>query len=159
MKLNRAVTIVALMAMLFIFVGSALAQSEVPPTTPPEQGTLTAALELIIKAITDATYVPIAAALVVALTGLAKHFLPEAINAGWIALTFQVILWVAWVLALHFGYAEQFGTAIQAFTTIITAVAGLIGSSIVATRVHESAAARNVPLAGYKRDDNAGSNV
>lgn len=159
MKTQKALIVVALLAIMLFMVVPVFAQTEVPPSTPPEQGTLTAALELLIKAITDITFVPVAAGLVVALTGLVKRFIPTSVNAGYIALLFQVILWVAWVLALHFGYADQFGTVISTFTTVVVAVTGLVGSSALATRIHESAAANNVPLAGYKRDADKGSNV
>lgn len=150
---RKLLSVMSIVIVMLLVVTPILAQSEVPPTTSPEEGTLTAALELIIKAIANATFIPVAAGLVVALTGIAKHFIPTTVPAGAIALTFQVILWVAWVAALHFGYGSQFESLIQTFTTIAVAVAGLIGSTIVATRTHNAAAANNVPLAGFKRTE------
>lgn len=150
---KRHLFTVSMLIFLLLAVGTGVfAQTEVPPSTSPSQGLLEAALDLIIKAIANATFIVPVAGLVVALTGLAKFFLPTSIPAGAIALTFQVILWVGWVLALHFGYGSQFETLVQTFTTIVTAIAGLVGATYVASRFHESAANHSVPLAGYKRD-------
>jgi hypothetical protein len=155
--MNKRHLITIFVVVLFLMaVGSGVyAQTEVPPTTPPEQALLEAALDLIIKAVANATFILPAAGLVVALTGLAKYFLPATVPAGGIALTFQVILWVVWVLALHFGYTNMVESLFAALTTIVTAVAGLVGATYVATRVHEKAAEHDVPLAGYKREDAA----
>jgi hypothetical protein len=155
MSKRHLITIFVVVLFLMAVGSGVYAQTEVPPTTPPEQALLEAALDLIIKAVANATFVPLAAGLVVALTGLAKYFLPATVPAGGIALVFQVILWVGWILALHFGYTSQFESVVQAFTTIVAAVAGLVGATYVATRVHEKAAEHNVPLAGYKREDAA----
>lgn len=109
---------------------------------------LAPALELIIKLLNDITFVAAAAPLVVALTAIFKRFIPTTVSAPTIAITMQVLVWVAWVLAKHFGYEEQFGTWTNAFTTILSAIVGLAGSAFVATRIYREAHKQEVPLLG-----------
>lgn len=106
------------------------------------------AFELLIKLLNDVTFIALAAPLVVALTAIFKRFIPTNISAPTIAIAMQVLVWVVWVLAKHFGYEAQFGTWVEAFTTILSAVVGLTGSAFVAQRVYTSAKKQEVPLLG-----------
>ena len=150
----RKFAFVLLVVFLFVLVGSVSAQGiELPsvPTTSPVQGELEAALLAFFKLISDVTFVPLAAGFVVAVTALLKKLLPATIPAGGIAITVQVIVWVVYVIAKHYGYVEQFGSYINVLTTILTAVSGLVLSSYAATWGYQKAAAKNVPLLGYQR--------
>ena len=110
---------------------------------------LMAALEMLIKTVTDITFVPAAAALVVVLTAISKKFI--SLGAGYIALFWQVVAWVAWVLALHFGYADQFTSIAATLTTVLTAILGLVGSSIGATAIYDRAVEKDIPGIGSAR--------
>lgn len=145
MKRTTLFVLLALLCLLALTL-PAFAQSEVPPSTPPEQGVLQAALELLIKALANVTFLPIAAGFVVVATAILKKFVP--INPAYIALALQVLAWVAWVLALHLGYGDQFEGWIAALTTILTALAGLAGSSILATKAYDASVNHDVPLIG-----------
>lgn len=158
--MKKSIILIALVLLTLLWMTMPiLAQTEVSPALSPEQGLLEAALDLLIKAIANITFVPIAALLVVALTGIFKRFLPASVPAGLIVLVLQVITWVLWMLALHFGYGAQFESAVQLFTTIATIVAGLVGSTVIASAVHNLAAENKVPLVGYKRDSGVGSDI
>ncbi len=120
---------------------------------------LAAFLELLIKALADGTFLPIGAGLVVALTAIFKRFLPENIGSGVLAIAFQVVVWIAWVIVQHLGFGDQFGTWINSITTIITAVGGLVGSSFLATKAYNYAVAQNVPLFGTQRASSASASA
>lgn len=143
---RKSLLFVALLCLMFAFPMLALAQSEVPPGTPPAEGALTAALELLMKALSDVTFLPVAAGFVLVATALLKKVIP--VNPVYIALTLQVLAWVAWVLAKHYGYGDQFDGWIGALTTILTALAGLAGSTILATKGFNSSVRADVPLLG-----------
>jgi len=112
---------------------------------------LAAFLELFVKLLADGTFLPVAAGLVVALTAIFKRFLPDNISSAVLALVFQVIVWIAYVVAVQLGYGSQFDTWISTITTIVVAIAGLVGSSFLATRAYVYASDREVPLFGYSR--------
>lgn len=112
---------------------------------------LQSAAEALIKLVTDATFLPFAAGMVVAITALIKKLLPatSTVSAGGIAFACQVVVWVLWVLAKRAGIDEgTFTSAVDALTTIASAVLGLVGSSIAATKMYEAARDRNVPVIG-----------
>lgn len=112
---------------------------------------LAAALQLIVKMVSDITFVPGAAALVIALTAILKRYIPT--NPGNIALVLQVIAWVAFILAKHFGYEPQFQNWMDSLTTIVTGVGGLVLSSMLATKGYISLKRNDVPILGEQ--DNA----
>lgn len=121
-----------------------------PPPVPAETGALQAAGELLAKALADATFLPVAALFVVTATAITKKLLPGG-NSAVIALGWQVAAWVAWILALHFGYGNQFTGWINGLTTVLTGLAGLAGSTLLATSTYRAAAARGAPLIGYQK--------
>lgn len=121
------------------------------PTTPPTQGELEAALLALVKLVSDLTFVPGAAALVVALTAIAKRILPASISAGAIAITLQVIVWVIYIVAKHYGYADQFDSYIAVVTTVVSALGGLLVSSYAAEWGYKKLSARDVPVLGAAR--------
>lgn len=76
-------------------------------------------------------------------------------------LTFGVatVLWVVAALAGAAGYSVQFNDLLEALTTIIPALSGLLVSLIGAPAVHELAARAQVPVLGYKRTPGVVSGV
>jgi len=68
-------------------------------------------------------------------------------------LTFGVatFLWVLAALIGAAGYGVQFNNLMEALTTIIPAVLGLLVSFPGATVTHDAMAKANVPVLGYKR--------
>lgn len=107
---------------------------------------LQAALELIIKMVSDVTFIPGAAALVIALTAVLKRFLP--INAAYIALGLQVIVWVAWILLKNAGYELQFQSWIDSLTTIVSGVVGFVLSTGAATKGYNALVRQGAPVLG-----------
>ncbi len=111
------------------------------------------AFQAVVHLLNDVTFLPCAVGFVVALTALLKKLLPESIGSGTIALTLQVIVWVAWVVAkdaLHFE-PTQFQNAVGTMTTILSAVAGFVGSGILSSVAYKKARDNNVPLLGNAR--------
>lgn len=147
MRNNRTALLAFVLVVLLLALPSlALAQSEVPPDTPPTEGILTAALDLIVRGLANLTFLPIAAGFVVVATALLKKIIP--INPAYIALALQVTAWGVWVLALHFGYGDQFASWITALTTILTALAGLAGSTLAAEKLYTAGVKAGAPLIG-----------
>lgn len=112
---------------------------------------LNTAAEMLIKLITDATYLPFAIGFVVAATALVKNLpvIRQNVSAGAIAIAFQVLVWAAWILAKKAGVeGVQFENAIDALTTILSGIAGLVAASYGAQVVYKKAAKREVPLIG-----------
>jgi len=107
---------------------------------------LQAALELIIKMVSDVTFIPGAAALVIALTAILKRFLP--INAAYIALGLQVIVWVAWILVKNAGYELQFQSVIDSLTTVVSGLVGLVLSTAAATKGYNALVRAEAPILG-----------
>lgn len=126
------------------------------PTDPTVTGSptgadaeLQAALELIIKMVSDVTFIPGAAALVIALTAILKRFVP--INAAYIALGLQVIVWVAWILVKNAGYELQFQGWIDSLTTIVSGFVGFVLSTGAATKGYNALVRANAPILGDTR--------
>lgn len=109
------------------------------------------AADLLVKLIVDATYLPFAIGFVVAATALVKNlpFVRDHFTGGVIAITFQVIIWVVWEVAKRAGVDfAQFQSALDALTTILSGIAGLVAASYGAHVVYTKAAACSVPLIG-----------
>lgn len=147
--LNHKHAFIAVFITLFMLLAVAPVMAQDVPTTPPEQGELAAALLALVKLVSDLTFVPIAAPFVIAATALLKKLIPSSLfSAGTIALTVQVIVWVVYIVAKHFGYSDQFGTYINALTTILAAVGGLVASSAVSNWGYNKLKGASVPLLG-----------
>lgn len=150
---KRLLFVCLLVFTLALFALPALAQ-DVPvsqPTLTGAQAELEAALTALLELVSSVTYLPLAAGFVVVATALLKKVMPKEISAGAIALTLQVLVWAAFVVAKQAGYEGQFTSGLQALTTILGALAGLVGSSYVATKVYNKSVEANVPLIGQQR--------
>ena len=149
MKRNLII-LVALFALL-AFAAPVFAQDTGAAITTPggAEALLQAWFQLAVKAVTDVTFLPFAAGFVLVATALTKKYVP--LNPGLIALAWQVAAWAGFVLALHFGYGDQFSGVVNALTTILGAVAGLAGSTYLATKGYDKAADANAPLIGSQQ--------
>src|SRR3954469_2332077 len=101
MRKLHLVCFVILMVSLFLAVAPAFAQDTLPAPTGDVAATLAAALEMLTKVVAAVTALPFTVGFVTAATALVKRYLPLSISGGAIALFFQVLAWVAWILALH----------------------------------------------------------
>jgi hypothetical protein len=135
---------------------TALAQDAAPSTEvvlAGAQSDLEVALAAFIELVYNVTFIPFAAPLVVLSTALIKKWLPNSISAALIALVLQVAIWVAFVVVRHFGYEQQFISGVEALTTILGAIAGLVGSSFAATWLYNKAQYLEVPVLGSSRPE------
>lgn len=115
---------------------------------------LNTAAEMLIKLITDATFLPFAVGFTVAATALVKNLpvVRDHLTGGTIAVTFQVAVWIAWIIAKKAGVeGVQFESLIDGLTTILSGIAGLVTATYGAHVIYTKAAARNVPLIGKPR--------
>lgn len=111
-------------------------------------------LEQFLTWLSDATFVPAAALAVVLLTALLKR-IPQLrnIHAGVIALTVQVVLWVAYMLAKRYGVEEPtIVSAFEALTTVLTTLSMIVLGSGATQLMYDWAKTRHVPLIGQERD-------
>jgi len=97
------------------------------------------------------TFLPMAAALVVALTAFFKKLLPATIPSASIALVLQVIIWIAYVVAKQYQYGDQFTNIITMLTTVVGAVLGLVGSSALSTTIYTQSVKLGIPGLSYQR--------
>ena len=123
----------------------------VEPAVEPDEEVV-AGFEAFIKLLSNLSFLPIAAPAVIAITALLKRFIPSTmISAGMLALVVQVVVWVAWILCKHFGYAMQFESWIDGLTTILAGVAAITVSA-GATAVGYNALQRvKAPVVGQTR--------
>lgn len=111
-----------------------------------------AALALILSAVNDITFLPAAAAIVVALTSITKRYIPN-IRSEVLALLWQVAAWVLWVVVKEVGFdMNQFDLFVTAFATILTGVVGGIASQAIGTPwLYNKARNLNAPMLSYER--------
>lgn len=163
---NKFLFVLLLVALLFAAAPAfAFAQDTLPPPPGDVQPLLNLVKDLLVKAVADGTYLLFAVPLVVMLTAIAKKILPPDITIGSVvislggaplALIFQVIVWVGFVVAVNAGYGDQFKGWVATATTILGAIFGIsassVGSTILYTKVMKPL---NVPLLGYSRSASA----
>ena len=140
----------ALLVALFAFPLLALAQ-DTAPLLDNAQTDLELALAAFLELVYSITFSPLTAAFVVASTAILKKLLPQSIGAGTIAIVMQVLVWVALTLARNYGVEAQFMTGLEALTTILGALAGLLASSYVSTKMYNLAVRNDVPVLGDTR--------
>jgi hypothetical protein len=116
---------------------------EIPMPTPAPE--LETAFERIITLITDISFLPWSAALVLLLTQLTKRFLPY--RAVVIALAWQVLIWAVYAVANHYGFGQNVQDYVVAATKILEAILTVAPAMLV------SAAATEVAFRGLKRQD------
>lgn len=107
---------------------------------------------VIIAAIWNLIYIPVAAPLVELLASVAKR-LPflSAVSAPTLAFTFTVAVWVAYVVVAQLGYGDRFDDMISAVTTLATMVFGIPVTQAAAKQIHGFAQANSIPIFGYSR--------
>jgi len=111
-----------------------------------------AALALILSAVNDITFLPVAATLVVTLTSISKRYVPD-IGSGVQAMFWQVLAWTLWIVVKEVGFdMEQFDLFVTAFATILTGVVGGIASTAIGTPwLYKKARNFNAPLLSFER--------
>lgn len=126
--------------------------------TPPEPETLPVvdpgvAADLLIKTIAAIVLGAFGNAPITSVLVSVLKRIPVFENRTAPELTFGVatVLWVIAALAGAAGYSVQFNDLLEALTTIIPALSGLLVSLIGAPAVHELASRAQVPVLGYKR--------
>lgn len=112
---------------------------------------LTRALTALITLLHDLTFLPFAVGFVVAATALLKRVIPPRISAGAIALTVQVGVWVAYVVAGKFGYGASFESTLQAVTQILSAVTMIVLGSGVTSATYATLKRSDTPFFGAER--------
>lgn len=118
----------------------------------PVETDLQQAFERIVTLINSITYLPAAVGFVVAATALVKRVPGNTIPAATIAFTFQVLVWVVWVILRRFGVSEElFNSTLDAVTTILTGLAGLIATGVISQWVYNKSRASAVPVIGYSK--------
>jgi len=155
MNFKRLIATAVLVTML-VAPGLAAAQDDTstPETTPildeafapapvPE---LETAFERIVGLINDISFLPWASALVLLLTQLVKRFV-TSVRPVVIAMAIQVVIWIAYAVANHFGYGQNIQLSVEALTKIIEAILTIAPAMLV------SAAATEVAFRGLRRQD------
>lgn len=110
------------------------------------------ALQNILRILFDVTYVPFLAAGVITLTSLFKFIFDKLawkINPALVALTVQVIVWVAYTFAVHNGFEIQFGDVWKSLIGIIEAILPLVLTLAAGHWGYERAKAAGNPILGY----------
>jgi hypothetical protein len=131
----------------------ALAQNETPtaePTpivtetpapveepTPAPAPELETAFERILTLVGDISFLPWSAALVLLLTQLTKRYLP--FRAAVIALAWQVIIWVVYAVANHYGFGQNVQDYVGAATKILEAILTVAPPMVVSALATEVA--------------------
>ena len=118
---------------------------------------LTSSANLLLSAVISTVLVivslPGTATFVTLVTGLLKRIIPETISGGTISFTINVLLWVALTVGLKFALftADQFQNILNIAVVILTAIGGIGGTQIVATRAYNYSVAFGVPVLGFQR--------
>jgi hypothetical protein len=118
---------------------------------------LTSAANLLLSAVISTVMVivslPGTSVFVTLVTGLVKRFLPETISGGTIAFSINTLLWVALTVGLKYALftADQFQNILNVAVVILTAIGGIGGTQILATRAYNYSVAQGVPVLGFQR--------
>ena len=107
-------------------------------------------LEQLTRMIVDLTAVPFLLPLIVLLVGLIKRIPIDAIQslpANVIHLVVQVLAWVAYAVATHYGKGLAFENWVQALTPLLQLIVSYLGSAWL----YGAAKQTNMPLWGYQR--------
>lgn len=102
--------------------------------------------------ISQATYLPFAAPLVVLLVGLFKRipFLANT-SAPALSLFFSVLVWAGFIFARDAGFATEFQTSVESLTKMGEMVLGFIFVPAVSTTLYNYANKQNVAILGHSR--------
>jgi hypothetical protein len=168
-------TLFILFTLLLLLSFSALAQDEETTEEAPvilgdvaEDGTLIAPLgsdvadtldvqfaafiAVLVTAIWNLVYIPVASPLVEIATSLAKRLpLLDTVSSPALTLTFTVLAWIGYVVLTQLGYGDRFDNLITGLVTIATTIFGIPVTQVAAKKIHNFAQAHNVPIFGYSR--------
>jgi hypothetical protein len=110
-------------------------------------------LSILISTVLVIVSLPGTGIFVTTVTGLVKRFIPDTISSGTISFVVNVILWIAYTIGLHYALftADQFQSLLNVLVTILTAIGGIGGTQIVATRAYNYSVAQNVAVLGFQR--------
>jgi len=98
----------------------------------------------------DLTVVPFLMPLVVLLVGLIKRIpldVVQSIPANGIHLAVQVLLWIGYAVATHYGKGLAFENWVQALTPLLQLVVSYLGGAWLYNQAKQA----NMPLWGYQR--------
>ena len=107
-------------------------------------------LEQLTRMIVDLTAVPFLLPLIVLLVGLIKRIPIDAIQslpANVIHLVVQVLAWVAYAVATHYGKGAEFESWIAVLTPLLQLVVSYLGGAWLYNQAKQA----NMPLWGYQR--------
>lgn len=167
--MNKFQRIIAVLALVTVFAVPALAQDdptlptaptqefvtntptaepivEVPTLPAPNDEPLETAADRIVTLINDISFLPWSAALVLLLTQLTKRFITQ-IRPVALALVYQVVIWIVYAVANHYGFGQNVQDYVGAITKIVEAIL------TVAPALVASAAATEVVFRGLRRQD------
>lgn len=135
-------------------------ESPVPPVDNPPVDDLTEEatfLENILRLVSDVTYIPSAAAGVIVFTSAFTLVLSKVfgfnLSGGQrmlIALTVQVVVWVAYVLLTRAGLQSQFNQWYETVVTFVQALLPLFGAVAFGHLGYEKMKEHGVPVLGFK---------
>ena len=111
-----------------------------------------AALENIIRILSDVTFVPFLAAGVIVLTSLFRFVFDKVgfkISPALVALTIQIVVWVVYTFAVRGGFETQFADVWASLIGIIQAILPLVMTLAAGHWGYERAKAAGSPVLGY----------
>lgn len=110
-------------------------------------------LNNLLNAIAVTVYLPSAAGFTLILTNVSKWLIPNKVPSRFIQLFWMILLWAIFAIASSLGYSEAFNLLLNKVTEIGYIMLGGSLTQIVASSVYDKAAAKKLPLTGYKRPD------
>lgn len=135
--------------------GGALAPAASVPAAEPQQaaGELTPQelLERLFALLVDGTVVTALAPGIVVIVNILKLLLPKTVKATWISLVVQVVVWLVYWIAAHFGRADQFQQVWMAGITIAAALVSLFTNDQAVKATFNRGVKKNSILFGYQR--------
>jgi hypothetical protein len=115
------------------------------------ENSLEQAAMAIFQLVFDITYLPFAAAFVLALTAILKRFI--SVPANVIAFACTILVWAGYRVAIEIGWGHQFETIIAALGTLGSSILGVLFTSVTSGYFYDKAKNSNVPILGYSRTE------
>ena len=161
--LYRVLLLVLLLTLLVLPV---LAQDSQPVIVPYGSSLVSLQLEELAHnffgLLWNAAFLPFAAPLVMLLTALVKRImapLPQRfqISSNVLVFSWTVLIWLLYVGATEFGYANQFESVVTSLGTVGGTILGMTLTPAAAGLVYQHARVQGVPILGYSRGPSASS--
>lgn len=113
---------------------------------------LIAFVAIVITAVWNLIYIPVAAPLVQLFTSVVKR-LPvlSGTPSTMIAFFFTVVAWLVFVVMSQLGFGDRFDSVMTGLTTIASAVFGIPVTQAIASKMHAYAQQNGVPVLGHSR--------